>query len=397
MWKGSPVSSNFSVELCRFIPRSAAQTAVASVAAPHQMRSRSPSECGSRRRRPGGFGNIGRGLGWAKPSPSSRARKSSAWRRAMSASVSPSAGAIAEVAPAVDHLLGRAAADAELQPTAGDEIGGARVLDHVERVLVAHVDDRGADLDAAGAGADGGEQREGRGELPGEVVDPDIGAVGAEFLRRHRELDRLQQRVLGRAGARPAGRRPMAEGQKPDLLHTSPPLAAAAQGRRAEPMSVVDGCKARGQPPATAWLAAGRRRNQGRRRAAFPRPCPRAAEPELRQRRRKPKHSLAQRGRTVAACVAVALGYWVWRVPGDVYYGIPLLNFIGWFVLMLLAPLAWIEVCRHPSRRPAPLLGAAALAVPVACVCLGAAFIGAQQPSGNDRFALRRLPGRNHW
>ena len=66
--------------------------------------------------------------------------------------------------------------------------------------------------------------------------------------------------------------------------------------------------------------------------------------------------------------VAVALGYWVWRVPGDVYFGIPLLNFIGWFVLMLLAPLAWIEVCRHPSRRPARLLGAAALAVPVACV-----------------------------
>jgi uncharacterized membrane protein len=66
--------------------------------------------------------------------------------------------------------------------------------------------------------------------------------------------------------------------------------------------------------------------------------------------------------------VAVALGYWVWRVPGNVYFGIPLLNFVGWFVLMLLAPLAWIEVCRHPLRRPARLLGAAALAVPVACI-----------------------------
>ena len=54
---------------------------------------------------------------------------------------------IAEVAPAIDHLLGRAAADAELQAAAGDEIGGAGVLRHVQRVLVAHVDDRRADLD----------------------------------------------------------------------------------------------------------------------------------------------------------------------------------------------------------------------------------------------------------
>ena len=35
-----------------------------------------------------------------------------------------------------------------------DEVGGAGVLRHVERVLVAHVDDRGADLDALGARAD---------------------------------------------------------------------------------------------------------------------------------------------------------------------------------------------------------------------------------------------------
>ena len=54
---------------------------------------------------------------------------------------------VAEVAKAVDHLLGRAAADAELQAAAGDEIGGACVLRHVQRVLVAHVDDRRADLD----------------------------------------------------------------------------------------------------------------------------------------------------------------------------------------------------------------------------------------------------------
>jgi hypothetical protein len=32
---------------------------------------------------------------------------------------------IAEIAPSIDHLLGRAAADAELQTPACDEIGGA--------------------------------------------------------------------------------------------------------------------------------------------------------------------------------------------------------------------------------------------------------------------------------
>jgi putative membrane protein len=45
--------------------------------------------------------------------------------------------------------------------------------------------------------------------------------------------------------------------------------------------------------------------------------------------------------------VAVAAGYWVWFVPGTVYYGIPLLNYVGWFVLMGLAPLAWIVIARQ--------------------------------------------------
>ncbi len=45
--------------------------------------------------------------------------------------------------------------------------------------------------------------------------------------------------------------------------------------------------------------------------------------------------------------VAVAAGYWVWFVEGTVYFGIPLLNYVGWFVLMFLAPLAWIMVARN--------------------------------------------------
>ena len=44
--------------------------------------------------------------------------------------------------------------------------------------------------------------------------------------------------------------------------------------------------------------------------------------------------------------VAVETGYWVWFIKGEIYYEIPMLNFIGWFVLMLCAPLAWILVIR---------------------------------------------------
>lgn len=47
--------------------------------------------------------------------------------------------------------------------------------------------------------------------------------------------------------------------------------------------------------------------------------------------------------------VAVAGGYWVWRIKGTVYYEIPLLNYIGWFVLMFFAPLGWLLVARHHS------------------------------------------------
>ena len=92
-WKASPVSSLLSVELCRFIPSFAAQTAVALEPAPHQIRSRRPSAYGSTRNRPGGFGNIGRGLGRAKPSPRSTSSRTSVWWRAMSASLMPSGGA----------------------------------------------------------------------------------------------------------------------------------------------------------------------------------------------------------------------------------------------------------------------------------------------------------------
>jgi len=61
--------------------------------------------------------------------------------------------------------------------------------------------------------------------------------------------------------------------------------------------------------------------------------------------------------------VAVAIGYWVWHVQGNVYYGIPLLNFVGWFVLMFLAPLAWIVIARkrHWGYAQKGLVSVAAL------------------------------------
>ena len=128
---------------------------------------------------------------------------------------------VAEIAPSIDHLLRRSAADAKLETPAGDEVGRARVLGHVERVLVAHVDDRGADLDALGLRAEGGEQRERRGELAGEVMHAEVRPVRAELLGGDGELDGLQQRVGRRPRLRLRRGRPVPEGEEADLL--SPP------------------------------------------------------------------------------------------------------------------------------------------------------------------------------
>jgi hypothetical protein len=108
-------------------------------------------------------------------------------------------GHVAEISPAIDHLLGRAATDAELETSAADQVGRASVLGHVERVLVAHVDDGRAHLDAARLRADCRQQREGRGELAREVVDAEVSAVRAKFLGRHGKVDGLEEGITGRA------------------------------------------------------------------------------------------------------------------------------------------------------------------------------------------------------
>jgi hypothetical protein len=104
-------------------------------------------------------------------------------------------GHVAKVVVAVDDLLRRAAADAQLEAPAGDQVGRAGVVGHVVRVLVTHVDHAGADLDPAGAGTHRGKQRKRGGELAGEVVDAEERAVGTQRLRCDSQLDRLKERV----------------------------------------------------------------------------------------------------------------------------------------------------------------------------------------------------------
>ena len=96
---------------------------------------------------------------------------------------------IAEIAPAIDDLLGRTTAYAQLQAPAGDEVGSARILGHIEGVLVAHVDDCGPNFDMVGSGAYGREKRKGGGELAGEMMHAEIGAVRAQRLGRDGEVD----------------------------------------------------------------------------------------------------------------------------------------------------------------------------------------------------------------
>ena len=83
--------------------------------------------------------------------------------------------------------------------------------------------------------------------------------------------------------------------------------------------------------------------------------------------------------------VAVEAGYWVWFVQGTVYYGIPLLNYVGWFVLMFLAPLAWILIARHRQwsywQKGGVALGALVPLV-IASIVLSLTLNGAVAASG---------------
>src|SRR3954464_8402225 len=102
---------------------------------------------------------------------------------------------VTEMTPPFNDLLGGAAADPELEPPVAYQIGRACVLDHIERVFIPHVDDAGADLDAARLGTDRREQRERRRELTSKVVYAKVCAVRAELLRRDGQLNRLLEDI----------------------------------------------------------------------------------------------------------------------------------------------------------------------------------------------------------
>ena len=104
--------------------------------------------------------------------------------------------------PSIDHLLGRPAADSQLQARASDEIRRAGVFGHVVRILIPHVDDGRADLDCLGLRAYRRQQRKRRRQLSGEVMNAEISAINAESLRLDREIDRLQQHISRRARLR---------------------------------------------------------------------------------------------------------------------------------------------------------------------------------------------------
>src|SRR5271166_5833875 len=125
----------------------------------------------------------------------------------------------AEVAPTFDHLLRRAAADAELQPAVRNQVGRTRVLCHIHRVLIAHVDDAGADLDPRGSRAYGGKQRERPRRLPGEVVNAKVRTVQAQLLGRNSEVDGLVEEIARTASLGGGRVRPVAEGEEANLLH----------------------------------------------------------------------------------------------------------------------------------------------------------------------------------
>src|SRR6266576_1142411 len=110
-------------------------------------------------------------------------------------------------------------ADAELEPATRKQVRRRGGLGHVERVLVAHIDHAGADLDPARPDADRREQGEGGGELAGEVVDANERPVDPDLLGGDCELDGLAKRIAARVG-QPAAWMPGAEREETDPLWT---------------------------------------------------------------------------------------------------------------------------------------------------------------------------------
>lgn len=89
------------------------------------------------------------------------------------------------MAPAINDLLRRAAADAKLQTTAGNQIRRARIFSHVHRIFIAHINHASTDFDGFRFCAYCRQQRERRAKLSGKVVHAEIRAVCPQLFSRH--------------------------------------------------------------------------------------------------------------------------------------------------------------------------------------------------------------------
>ena len=105
------------------------------------------------------------------------------------------------------------------RPLASRSAAG-RFLGHVQRVLVAHVDDARADLDPVGPDADRRQKRKRGRELPCEMMNAHERSVDADLFGRDCELDRLAERVAPGV-CQPSGWVPGAERQEADLFWMS--------------------------------------------------------------------------------------------------------------------------------------------------------------------------------
>lgn len=70
----------------------------------------------------------------------------------------------------------------------------------------------------------------------------------------------------------------------------------------------------------------------------------------------------------------VANGFWVWDAPGA-YFGVPLQNFVGWFVTTFVVYVAYLEFARRRPAAPRGLVGPGLLAQALAVYAVsGATF-----------------------
>src|SRR5690606_22409311 len=52
---------------------------------------------------------------------------------------------------------------------------------------------------------------------------------------------------------------------------------------------------------------------------------------------------------------ATAQGFWIWKNPG-VYYGVPLINFLGWFLSGVIGAFLFAQLTRNRTAPPVEFL-----------------------------------------